>query len=159
MILGIIIIAIAALLNAILVLLPMLLMRMIHAGIVKYLYHLKIRNDRVDFISGICLDLFGVVMASCLQIWVWKLSPNTDPWLWILAVSTYAMGGLIILLWLIPSTDSPLQRAFASQRFMISSLTCIALLAASFSSPKVHLRLKQLPIDVATFVFGGKSSG
>lgn len=159
MILGIIIIAIAALLNAILVLLPMLLMRGIHAGIVKYLYHLKIRNDRVHFISGICLDLFGVVMASCLQIWVWKLSPNTDPWLWILAVTTYAMGGLIILLWLIPSTDNPLQRAFASQRFMISSLTCIALLAASFSFPRVHLRLKQLPVDVAIFVFGGRSDG
>jgi hypothetical protein len=159
MILGIIIIVFAGLLNALLVLLPMLIMRLIHWGVVSYLYHLKIRSDRVDFLSGVALDTFGVVMASCLQIWVWKLIPGTDAWLWILAVTTYAIGGLMILLVVIPHTTNPFERATASQRFMISSLICMALLAVAFRVPEVHVRLKQLPVDVATFVFGGKSNG
>jgi hypothetical protein len=98
-------------------------------------------------------------MAACLQIWVWNLTPQTAPWLWILGATTYVLGGLIILLFLIPNNTNPLHRAMAAQRFMISSLVCIVMLGASFSSPAFHTRLKQLPVDVARFVFGKVGNG
>ena len=154
MILGIFIIILTALLNAVLVLLPMAAVQLLATAIAAFLTHLKIRDDHLHYKVQMLLIPVGVYFAATLQVKLWALQCGEEPWRWICAAGTYLLGAFVLLLWQVPTTQSPLERAWAANRFTLGSLVLLATLGASFRLPPVHEVIDTTPAKVLRFVIG-----
>jgi len=154
MILGLLAIAFTALLNASLVLLPMVAVIVLSAGIIKFLTFLKIRNDTVDNWVAFLLLPAGVFFAAALQLHLWRLEVGQEPWRWTCAAATYLLGSFVLLMWQMPMTKSPLERSWAANRFALGGLVMLATLGVSFQTKSVHEFVLSSPKRTLTFVIG-----
>ena len=157
MILGLFIIVATAFLNAVIVLAPMLAVRILAELVNGFLRSFKVRNDVVYFRIQASLIPLGIFFAAALQARLWHLVPHTEPWRWTFAAAVYLLGAFVLLLWQIPLTNSPLERAWVANRFTIGGVVMLATLAASFYFLPVYEVVATAPDRVLRFVIGDTS--
>jgi hypothetical protein len=155
MILGLIIILLAGILNVLLLAVPLLPLNMSMWWAIDLMQKLHWIAWRGALMIVTVYFVFAILMAACIQLWVWGLAPRAEPARWILAVSAFGVGEACLLIQSYKTDTSQWMRRFGSwlsaARVCGFSLLCLA----AYTSVTIHGALATLPGRVLHFVVGG----
>ena len=157
MVLGVVIILLACVLNVMLLAIPLVLLVWFAdwaTDLMKKLHWIGPRGADVVYLA---ILVFTILMAACIQLWVWGLAPRAEPGRWILAVSAFAIGEACLVFVGYKWDTSQHHRRFRSwiSASRVCGFTFVCLLA--YTSVTLHGVLAALPGRVLHFVVGGGS--
>ena len=155
MILGIALILLAAWLNAIVLLIPLIPFSMFTWWAVDLCQKLHWMRRSGAVLAGLGLILFGLLLAACFQMWIWGLAPHAEPGRWTMAVAAYALGQAVVLVGTYKSATSQMTRRFASWKAAFESSAFAFLFLLAFLIPSIHAFLAVFPVRLIRFIVGG----
>lgn len=159
MVLGLLAIVFTAFVNAFIVLMPMFAAFLLALALIKFLTFFKVRSFALEKLLGVLLLNVGVFFAAALQMHLWELVAGQERWRWIFAAGNYLFGAFLILIVQVPMNKSPLERSWASNRFVIGSLVMLATLGVAFRVESVYQFIYSAPWKLVIFLCGDHPFG
>lgn len=154
MVLGVFIILLACLLNAVVILIPGTVAHVITALIVDLMHKLKLRSYTIEQFMFTSMHILSLLFAASLQVFIWRLRPGEESWRWTLANLTFVIGTGCVLIFKLSQSQSPFDRAWSARRFMIGVILFSATLAVAFSNVDVYVFVRAAPGEVLRFIVG-----
>lgn len=155
MLLGIAFILLAAVLNVVLLIIPLWPLSALTRWLVDLMQKLHWMGRPGAAIVYLAFFVFEIVMAACLQTILWGLAPHAEPRRWTLAVAAFAVGKATLLIFEYKKATSQAHRRIASWFAAASSAGFAILCFLAFVNTSVHAFLASLPIYVFHFIVGG----
>lgn len=154
MVLGVFLILLACLLNAVVILIPGTVAYVITGMIVALMHKLKLRNYTIEQFMFTSMHILSLLFAASLQVFIWQLLPGEEGWRWTLANLAFVIGTGCVLLFKVSQSQSPFDRAWSARRFMIGVILFSATLGVSFSNVNVYVFVRAAPGEVLRFMIG-----
>lgn len=157
MILGIFCILLAAVLNVILLLIPVGIIAAGTVWLVDLMQKLHWFGRTGALVAALGLMVFGVLLGACLQLWLWNLAPHAEPERWTLAVAAFAVGQACLLVLQYKALRSPGMRMMVSCKAAVESCGFAFICFLAFTSTPIFGFLAAFPVRLVQFVVGGKA--
>jgi len=146
MISGLIIVILAAVANALVLLVAAALINGCAAWCINVARKLHLSNRGMDNVLVIMAAMVTIVTCACLQLSMWGLAANAEPDRWIVSVLTFSFGRAGLLIVQYKSAASPGERRWDS---WFAATTCCGfccLMFAAFVNQNVLEFLAVLPV-------------
>lgn len=155
MVVGVLLIILAAVLNMALLSLPVALFDWVRGWCVDFAQKVHWLGRRGAYLSMLWFGVFEVLLIACLQMIIWGLAPHTEPRRWTLAVFTYSLARAADLIFVYKAATSQAERRQSSWLAALSCFAFSALMFAAFAAAPVHMFLAELPVHILHFIIGG----